>query len=91
MQQRIADSASAADRARDKAMAKHDQQAAALQQRAERAAAHVAPQYAEPGVSFGSPELVAGRRASSILASSSLRSSSLGRTSLSLDSLRLRR
>ncbi|SDH69178.1 hypothetical protein [Agrococcus jejuensis] len=92
MQQRIAESATAADRARDAAMAKHEQQAAALRERAERSAAHAAaPQYAEPGVSFGSPALVSGRRSSSILASSSLRSTSLGRTSLSLDSLRLRR
>ncbi|GAA2170952.1 hypothetical protein GCM10009846_03120 [Agrococcus versicolor] len=91
MQQRIADAATATDRARDAAMAKHEQQSAALQRRAERTAAHVAPSYADPGVSFGSPELVSGRRASSILASSSLRSTSLSRTSLSLDSLRLRR
>jgi hypothetical protein len=91
MQQRIADAATATDRARDAAMAKHDQQAAALQRRAERSAAHLPQSYADPGVSFGSPELVSGRRASSILASSSLRSTSLSRTSLSLDSLRLRR
>lgn len=91
MQQRIADSASAADRARDAALAKHEQQAAALRERAERSAAHVAASFAEPGVSFGSPALTSGRRSSSILASSSLRSTSLGRTSLSLDSLFRRR
>lgn len=89
MQQRMAEATSATDRARDAALAKHEEQAEALRQRAERAAAHAA--FAEPGSSFGAPELVAGRRASSILSSSSLRSSSLRSTSLSLDSLRLRR